>query len=106
MKTLLVAFSVLALLHGGRGCKKGPDGNTHLHFVVGKRKCFFDFNYQDINFRTCSSDEDGKLKNTDGHGVEGGVSFQGNDYMQEPPANDEKVIFVIINITYTTFNFT
>ena len=34
MKTLLVVFSVLALLHDSRGCKKGPDGNIHID--VGK----------------------------------------------------------------------
>ena len=60
-----------------------------------KMTCFFNFNYE-INFR---SDEDGKFDITNGNGVEDGVSFQGNDYMQEPPANDEKVIFVIVNIT-------
>merc|ERR1711936_713313 len=46
MKTLL-AFSVLALLHLGRGCKKGHDGAIHFH----------------VKF-----DEDGKLPINDGAG--------------------------------------
>merc|ERR1719500_1035161 len=39
MKTLL-AFSVLTLLHFSRGCKKGPDGNTHIHLKADENGVF------------------------------------------------------------------